>query len=213
VTVNTLQYLLFFGAFVVPGAVSIWVYSFLVPQEIRGLSGRIADAVAFSIVNFVLLFPLIFYALSVPIIESSPWQAWLLVVACFLIAPLIWPFFLVGLLERAERRGLIRVRARTAWDDFFARNPQGCWMIVELADGGTIGGRFSEDSYASAYPQSGHLFIEELWTVDEAGRFGEPLPGKTGAILRPEDYRYVKVVFERRREGDDVDAPADAAAG
>ena len=188
-----LSYLLLFVAFVLPGAISMYVYGLLVPQAERLLKDKVLEAVCFSLVNFVLLFWMIGLVLDPVFLDSQRFLSWAIIVICFLAAPAIWPFLSIKILSWAEGRRLIGVRAKTAWDDFFGRLADGCWIQVELATGERIGGRFGKDSYASAYPDPGHLYIEELWELDSTGSFVTPLPGCPGIILRPTDYRSVRV--------------------
>ena len=66
-------------------------------------------------------------------------------------------------------------------------------MQVVLTDDTVVGGIFGQNSYASSFPEPGHLYIQELWEIDSAGRFVKQEIGSPGILLRPNDYRYVKV--------------------
>lgn len=190
------QYLLVFVAFVLPGAISMYFYSLMVPQEVRVLKDRILEAVCFSIANFLMVFPAIYYMITPGFLQENVLVVWLMVVVFLMIMPAIWPFVFVRLLRILESRNLITVQSKTAWDEFFSRARSGCWLIVELNDGSHIGGRFGDRSYASAFPDPGHLYIEELWEIDSNKIFRQVLPGKPGAILRPSDYHHVEVFKE-----------------
>jgi hypothetical protein len=100
---------------------------------------------------------------------------------------------LIKVLRFAEEKALIAVQAKTAWNAFFERQRQGFWIQVVLNDGSLVGGKFDEDSYASAHPDPGHLHIEELWEVDPNGAFLNVKAGSPGVILRPTDYKFVRV--------------------
>jgi hypothetical protein len=65
--------------------------------------------------------------------------------------------------------------------------------VVHFKDGRKLGGKFGRNSYASAYPNPGHLYIEQLWRLDEDGRFLQELPRSMGVVLRPEDYHIVEL--------------------
>jgi len=62
-----------------------------------------------------------------------------------------------------------------------------------LQDGSVVGGVFGRDSFASSYPEPGHIYIQELWQIDAQGHFVSPMNGSPGILLRPDDYRYLKV--------------------
>jgi len=62
-----------------------------------------------------------------------------------------------------------------------------------------VGGWFGKNSYASAYPEPGHLYIEELWELDENCAFLHKEPQSLGILLRPGDYQMVEF-FEEQSE-------------
>ena len=155
------------------------MYGLKVPQREFELKDRIAEAICFSLVNFLIVWLPVEHVLSSGMVQGYPIITWLVLIIGFVVAPVIWPFSLVWLLQGAEKRGWIAVRARTAWDDFFGRQRTECWLQVEMGDGRIIGGRFGRKSFASSWPDPGHLFMEEVWTVGADGYFGEPLPGSS----------------------------------
>jgi hypothetical protein len=189
----TLEYLLLFAGFVLPGAISMYVYSLKVPQKEAGLKERVLEAICFSLLNFIALLWLVQFLFLDNFIAQRRFLTWLIVVACFVILPAIWPLVVVRLLRWAEKERWIGLQARTAWDDFFFTLEKGCWLQVTLTNGAVVGGRFDRESFASAYPDPGHLYLEELWEIDAEGSFVKPLNGNPGILLRPSDYKFVKV--------------------
>lgn len=181
--------LLFLLAFILPGIISTKVYHLKCPGEGSTVKESIFEIFAFSAVNFTLMFPFIAQIGK----TADLWEAWGWVILCFFAAPILWPVLLVYLLNRCARYGLILSRSQTAWDYFFSRAKSGCWIIIHLKNGEKIGGRFSKNSYASAFPRNGHIYVEELWSVDDDLNFIVQLPGNQGIILRPEDYEHLRV--------------------
>src|SRR5208337_2746218 len=116
----------------------MYVYGLKAPQKEFELKDRIAEAICFSLLNFVVVWLPVDSLLRIGWIQSYRFAGWLVVVAGFVIAPVLWPFALVWLLHRAEARGWIAVRAKTAWDDFFNRQTNECWVQVELLDGKVV---------------------------------------------------------------------------
>ncbi len=111
----------------------------------------------------------------------------------FFLTPLIWPFGLFYALRMMENWRWISPQANTAWDHYFTKLKRGSYVIVHMNDGSFIGGKFDRHSYASGYPDSGHLFLEELWEVGQDGNFTTVVFEGQGVILRPSDYKYVRV--------------------
>lgn len=176
-------------ALILPGFISIRVWELISPSGARPLKDLIFESIAFSVINAVLLFPLIdlwsytqnstvFYALTVVI---------------FLAAPIAWPYLANRALNWAAAKNWILRRPKSAWDEFFSRR-QGCWIIAHLKDGRRIGGYYGAKSYATLYPQSGHIYIEELWLLDEkTGAFDSVVSESGGIILRPDDYHFIEI--------------------
>jgi len=188
------EHLLLIVGFVLPGAISMFVYGLKVPQMEFALKDRIIEAICFSLVNYVLVWGPARLYVAPSILQATSFAAWLVQVIEFLVAPVFWPFLLLGILHKAERRGWIGVRAKTAWDYLFDRQSDvGCWIQVELNDGRTVGGVYGTRSFASSWPDPGHLYLEELWTVDPFGVFGHKVVGEPGILLRPGDYKLLRV--------------------
>jgi Family of unknown function (DUF6338) len=185
--------LLLIAAFVVPGAVSLQVYRLKVSTPHQTLKENLIESVVFSVVNFAILYWPIMYAVSNEILRAHPVRSYGIVICSFFVAPVVWPFLLVAILRLLERLRLIQPQANTSWDHYFKRLRRGSYVIAHLHDGSYVGGKFGEVSYASGYPDSGHLFLEELWEVGDDGKFtGKAFEGQ-GVILRPTDYKYVRV--------------------
>jgi hypothetical protein len=195
------EQLLLVAGFILPGAISMYVYGLKIPQRDFQLKDRIAEAVCFSLLNFVLVWLPVESVLETGTARQHPVASWVALTAGFVIAPLMWPLVLVRVLQEAEGRGWIAVRAKTAWDHFFGRQRTECWVQIELTDGRVVGGRYGADSFASSWPDPGHLYVQEVWRVDDEGYFVDPVPGNPGLLLRPTDYKLVRVF-----EGGSADA-------
>lgn len=187
------EQLLLIAGFILPGAISMFVYALKIPQKEFDLKDRIAEAICFSLLNFIIVWALVDWLRDLPVVRGFGVLEWLVLVLAFVVLPALWPFGLVRLLQAAEDRSWIAVRAKTAWDAFFERQRSNCWVQVVLADGRTVGGRYGEESYVSSWPDPGDLYIEELWKIDEDGYFSEPESGQPGLLLRPLDYKMIQV--------------------
>ena len=188
-----IEYLLAFAFFVLPGAISMYFFGLLVAHKDRLLKDRILEAICFGLLNFAILVWPIHLLFQEGFIADNPVWAWLLALATLVAAPALWPFLAHRLLRCAERQRLISPQSRTAWDDFFVSHPDGVWVQAFLTDGSVVGGIFGQESFASSYPEPGHIYIQELWKIDPEGDFVAPEIGHPGILLRPDDYRYVKV--------------------
>ena len=187
-----IEYLIVFAGFVLPGAISMYVYSLKVPQREEKLKDKIVESICFSILNFVIMMVPIKYVLEHGDFNDKFYISYFLLVLSFVIAPAIWPIVLIRLLRIFDKIGWIGLRPKTSWDFVFQKEV-GCWIQVEMKNGNRIGGKFDLNSYATAYPDPGHLYLEELWELDGEGGFLRPCLGQPGIVLRPEDYDYVLI--------------------
>lgn len=62
-----------------------------------------------------------------------------------------------------------------------------CWILFTFKNGARFGGYFGRNSFASSYPEAPDLFVEDLWRVDEYGRFGDRVEGNLGMFVRYEE--------------------------
>jgi hypothetical protein len=191
--------LVLFLALVLPGFLSMRVYALIHPVGDATLKDQLLEAIAFGCLNFALTA----YPLSLLVERdfgaTRPFLAYLLLFLAFGLVPIALPILLRSILRRLAHRRWVLQPYRTSWDAFFIRR-QRCWMIIHLLDGRRLGGWFGENSFASLHPQPGHLYVEELWELDEQSRFTKVIGRSKGAVLRPTDYHFVEF-FEEEDHG------------
>jgi Family of unknown function (DUF6338) len=183
--------LLYFLAFVLPGFLSMQIYSQVRPRQRTTLKDSLFEAVSFSLVNFVILFWGVFWVMDPKHYTDHPFVTYLLVIVIFLVMPVAWVFILVATQNKLAELGILLAASPTAWDHYF-RERRPCWVLVHLSDNRKLGGRFGRRSYASSYPDAGHIYIEQLWKLDENGGFLEPVAQSRGIVLRPGDYQMIE---------------------
>jgi hypothetical protein len=86
-----------------------------------------------------------------------------------------------------------------AWDVFF-RKQQPCFMMVHLKNGQIIGGLYAYASAASSYPEKEDLYLQELWELDDEGRFEKPIDGTMGLLVNNDSVDYIEL-FQYKEEG------------
>ncbi|NCT41203.1 MAG: hypothetical protein GW778_06045 [Alphaproteobacteria bacterium] len=187
-----IEKLLYFSAFILPGAISLLVHKLIESSKEDNLKEKIIEAIVYSMANITIVILPLKYAF-----ESFQSNEFLLaygvIVFCFFITPAIWPFVLIKTLKEMEKNKLIKPRMKTAWDHYFTNLREGSYVIVHMNDGTHIGGMFGEKSYASGFPNTGEIYIEELWDVNKDGKFtGTSLKGQ-GIIIKADQYKYIRV--------------------
>ncbi|PPG10191.1 MULTISPECIES: DUF6338 family protein [unclassified Rathayibacter] len=79
----------------------------------------------------------------------------------------------------------------TAWDKVAPRMRE-TWVRVQLPDGRRVGGWISVASFASTYPRSRDIYIEEQFEVLPDGAFGARVEGTRGVWLSVPDQSVVE---------------------
>lgn len=178
---------LFFALLVLPGFISLRIWSLIVPTADRFLKDEIGEAIAFGILNFAIAGPI--FVLWKP---STPSTLYVAIVVVLVVLPALWPFLIKWAINILQHLNLLLIPSKNAWDDVFLRR-ETYFVIVHLKDGRKIGGYYGEHSYAGVFPNSGHFYLEELWQLDAAGRFRNRIPDSSGIILRPDDYAFIEL--------------------
>jgi hypothetical protein len=174
--------------FALPGFISLRVWSLIFPTAEQPLKDQLGEAISFGILNAMICVPLFFLAEP-----RSPLALYGLAVLTLVILPAIWPFPALWLMRTLQTLNIILITSRSAWDDVFLRD-EPYFIIVHLKDGARVGGYYGPNSFAGLYPISGHLYLEQLWYMDESGKFTSPVLDSRGLILRPSDYKYVELM-------------------
>jgi len=183
-------------ALFLPGFVSLKVDRLIQPGSPAVVGEMVIDAFAYSLINAGLLSWAVFLA-SQELTESTPdyvHAAGYAALVC-VIGPAIWPIIFRIIQRWAASKGWVLGQDRFAFD-FAFRGPRTRWVIVHLSDGRLVGGYFGLKSYATVEPQSGHIYLEELWRLDDEGRFVSAIPGSRGAVFRPTDYVWMEMFHD-----------------
>ncbi|MCI0564396.1 MAG: DUF6338 family protein [Nitrososphaera sp.] len=195
----SVEQLLLVAVFIVPGAISAKVYEMKFATKRKNLAEILPETIVFSIVNFSLLFWAIDYALRAETIQNETVFSYLIILACLFVAPVMWPFILFLVLKfLIEKLKWLPAQEMTSWDYFFNREARekGVFVILRLSDDSYVAGIYGANSFASSFPDPGHIYLETLMEVNGDGYLtGRRLEG-VGMLLRPGDYKSVKVAFE-----------------
>jgi hypothetical protein len=149
--------LVLFIGFVIPGFVSLKTYELLFLSTPKDSSNQLTDAVAYSCINYALLFWPIYEVETQQLRVFCP-RAYILFYALVLLfAPVIWVLLFRKLrLSKFVQRTLPHPTEKP-WDYVFQQRKQ-FWIIVTLKDGNKIGGKYSTVTaqFSALFPTRGN---------------------------------------------------------
>lgn len=186
-----------FVILIMPGFISIKVWNLIIPSKSRALKDSFIDALAYSFLNFALLFWLML------IIRRTDRTVIRVMLYGVLIGvgPVLWPILWRGVATWKFVQGIIINPIPRAWDYFFGLR-QNCFMLIHLKDGSLVGGLSLGKSFASSYPASEDIYIEQVWEISEQGKFIEKIPQSIGMLVTRDSIEYIEMYSLNKEEGD-----------
>lgn len=184
--------LVLFLVFFIPGFISTKVYDLLVPSERRDFSKSLFEIVGYSALNFAALLWLIVLIHSGNFYDDHRTYYFLSLFFVMFVAPSLWPFVFLKLSSWPPIAKHVVHPIQKPWDYVFGKR-RSFWVIVHLRDGRRIGGKFDTSSFASSNPAEEQIYLEEVWELDEKGRFIKPIERSGGIIILGEDITAVEL--------------------
>ncbi len=178
-----------FFLFVIPGFISMKIWSLLVPSETRKLSNYLLEAVSYSCINFTILIMLT--AVKPEFQTAHPTLFKFFVFLFLFVLPVVWPIIILLLLRSHLLRGLVIHPTPKSWDYFFGTGLP-CYVIVHLKNNRLIGGLYGTNSFASSLPFKEEIYLEEVWRVNEKGEFLEKIENTKGMWIDKDFFDYLE---------------------
>lgn len=178
--------LVLFVAFVIPGFVSLKTYELLFLSTPKDTSSQLIDAVAYSCLNYAILFPVIYYVNAYEVGTTSPIVFALLCLIVLFVSPIVWVCSL-----RAVRCSNLLQRwlphpTEKPWDYVFSkRDPY--WVIVTMKDGKKLAGKYGYNSFSSSGTTKEQIYFEETWVLNADGGFDRPKETTAGTLIVSSD--------------------------
>jgi len=180
-----------FVAFVIPGFISLKAYELLFLCAPTDTASQLIDAVAYSCLNYAILFPIIYYVNEYRLETYHPiFFAFFCLIVLF-IAPVVW----VCLLRTVRRSNFLQKwlphPTEKAWDFVFgSREPY--WVVVTMKDGKRLGGKYGYKSFSSSSPSKEQLYFEETWELNSDGGFERPKETTAGTLVVSADIESIE---------------------
>ena len=189
---------------VVPGFIFIRVIDALVPGRRQSFGKEIIDIGCWSFATLA-----VWFVPGLVLFESKdrlPYLVYhLLLGALVVLGVFATPILLAYIVYKLEGRGYLKSLGAhpnpTSWDWFFSNRAGNYYVRFHRKEGKDLGGYFGENSFAASSPNAQQIYVEELWRVDEEGKFIEPIEGSEGAMVNREDCEFIEF-FETREARD-----------
>lgn len=174
--------LILFLFFFVPGFVSLKFYRILFAEEKVDFSKSLYESIGISCINFSIFFWIIYYINKPDFVDSHPFLYYLTTVSIVFITPIILTWLLSKILSSKIFQKHFVSPVKTPWDWHFSKR-QAFWVIVTLKDRRKIGGKYGLNSSASAYPRPKEIYIEDVWKLDKDYKFIESIKRNKGILI------------------------------
>lgn len=182
-----------FVLFVVPGFLSIKFYQLIFPGTIRSTSDQLIDAVAYSSINYAMLFWLISYVESANLKIVHPVFYYIFYIFVLFVSPFLLVLVWKWLRTHEKFKGTAPHPTPKPWDYVF-KQAKPYWIIVYLKNGNKVGGKYSGQSFASSYPVEEQLYLEEAWLVSPEGFLDRPIKGSAGVLVMASEISYLEFI-------------------
>ena len=180
-----------FFILVLPGLVSMHVYRLVMPASDIDWKTSLLEAFFYGGLNFGLCMPILvpIHLADFPATHGIAYG--ILMALVLVVMPVAWPILIRLLLNWQPLRKWIVIPLPTAWDFYFHRR-RPCIALVHLRNGEMIGGYFGGNSYATSFPRQGDIYLENVVSVDEAGKFVDYVTDSDGVLLTRDVYEYIE---------------------
>jgi hypothetical protein len=181
-TENTAQLLM---VLVAPGFISLKIWGLIHPSQKTQISESLIEAIIFSSFNYIVTIWLSFLVRDTHFVG-------IYFVAVMIVFPVLWPILLKVILNGKFFKKRTISLIPKSWDYYFSKR-ECCFMLIHLNNGKIIGGLYGTDSFASSYPEKEDLYLQEVWKVDEEGKFIEKISGSKGLLVNYDTIEYIEL--------------------
>lgn len=183
--------LLLFIVFVIPGFLSIKFYQLIFPGTVRSAPDQLIDAIAYSCINYALLFWAVEYVEGYELKTVHPALYYLFYVFVLFISPFLLVLAWKWLRTHERFKGAAPHPTAKPWDYVFEQSKP-YWIVIYLKNGKMVGGKYSGKSFASSYPVEEQIFLEEGWIVSSEGILERAIKGSAGVLVMASEISYLE---------------------
>lgn len=185
--------LLLFVLFIMPGFISMKIYSLFHSSADRDTSKLLIDAVSYSCINYAFLIVPIYAVETNNIYSTYPFLYYLFFFFVLIVLPVVLPILLLVIRNCQYIRKYLPHPTGRPWDYFFSKN-QCCWVLVTLKSGKKYGGLYGYASFASGSPEPEQIYLEQHWALNEDGDFDHKYQDTLGVVILTSEIESVEFI-------------------
>lgn len=195
-TLESIQTVFYTFIFLTPGYFIQEMISVFMPNKSYNEGVKMIRYITYSVINCAIWS----WAYWIVLLKLSSDEIifWVIIVSLTLISSIITGTVL-GLLRKLELfRKLFKYfgiqtehSIPTAWDYKFSTTNEGKWVIVRLASGEEVYGRYSTKSLSSSEPGFRDIYIEEVYTYED-GKPWNSVDGTDGIWINASEIRSIE---------------------
>ena len=170
-----------FLLFFIPGFITMKIYQLFVATDRVDFTKAIFETIGYSCINFAFFFWVLVLIHRESFITNHPLLYFIIMGVLLFITPIFWTILFIWLTKTSKLKIFFLNPVKSAWDYVFDQR-KSYWTIVHLKNGEKIGGVYSSNSFASAYPRKEQIYLEEQWKIGDNDKFINKI-NRTGGIL------------------------------
>jgi hypothetical protein len=178
----TIDKILLFTMFFVPGFVYLKAYRLFIAETKTDFSKDLYEAIGISLINAIICSPILYLIYVHNFIVSHPFLSYFIFLLIVIVAPICELLTFRKVSKTKWYLELCLTPNNSPWDDFFSKR-ESYWVIVTLKSGRKIGGKYATKSYGSAYPAPKEIYLEEVWKLDKDNKFGDMIERTQGIFI------------------------------
>lgn len=182
----SLDKVILFVAFVIPGFISLKTYALFYPGVPDDPARQLVDAVAYSCINYGLLLAPIWIVEESSLRTYSPVAYAAFYFFVLLISPVLWVLALKQLRASRVLSSMLPHPTAKPWDFVFGQH-KGYWVVVTLRDGLKVAGLYCRGSFTSSSPAPEQIYLQENWVLNQDGGFERPRQDTAGILILAAD--------------------------
>lgn len=190
-----------FIAVVFPGLISMHIYRMIMPTRRIDWGKSFQEGLFYGALNFGMCFPIIYLIHLKDFPNTHPVLYSIGVLVVILIAPVLWPMLWLKIAKTRWYARRFQIPHPSAWDWFFDKR-EPVFVLVHLNDGTKIGGYYGSQSFASAFPDEGDLYLQKVLKTDQqSGEFTGYIDNTRGLLIRRDEYKMIELFAVPKRSG------------